>query len=55
MSHVNSGLFGSLNLNSDTEGALGSDGSEAMHYLSHMMKRPQQDKPVELWRTYLRR
>ncbi|XP_072569461.1 zinc finger protein castor homolog 1 isoform X2 [Paramormyrops kingsleyae] len=55
MSHVNSGLFGSLNLKTDTEGVLGSDGSEAMQYLSHIMKRPQQDKPVELWRTYLRR
>uniref|UniRef100_A0A8C9S0A3 Castor zinc finger 1 n=1 Tax=Scleropages formosus TaxID=113540 RepID=A0A8C9S0A3_SCLFO len=55
MSQVNAGFFGGLNLKTELEGSSGTDGSEAAQYLSRVMKRPPQDKPVELWRTYLRR
>ncbi|KAJ8371085.1 hypothetical protein SKAU_G00111130 [Synaphobranchus kaupii] len=55
MSQVNAGFFSGMNLKAELEGSQAADNSEAAQYLSRVMKRPVQDKPIELWRTYLRR
>ncbi|KAI1892609.1 hypothetical protein AGOR_G00135340 [Albula goreensis] len=55
MSQVNAGFFSGMNVKAEMEGGQGVDNSEAAQYLSRVMKRPQQEKPAELWRTYLRR
>ncbi|XP_066546513.1 zinc finger protein castor homolog 1 isoform X3 [Amia ocellicauda] len=55
MSHVNPAFFSALHLKTELEGGQGGDGSEAAQYLSRVMKTHVQEKPVEFWRTYLRR
>ncbi|KAJ3587150.1 hypothetical protein NHX12_013540, partial [Muraenolepis orangiensis] len=57
MSQVNPALFNAMHLKTELEGGgPGLDGSEAAQYLSRIMRRQQQmEKPVEIWRTYLRR
>lgn len=55
MTQVNPGFFHALNLKTELENSHGTDTSEAAQYLSRVMGRPMQEKPVELWRTYLRR
>ncbi|KAJ8378908.1 hypothetical protein AAFF_G00233420 [Aldrovandia affinis] len=55
MSQVNASFFSGMNLKTELEGGPGMDNSEAAQYLSRVMKRPLQDRPAELWRTYLRR
>ncbi|XP_062397687.1 zinc finger protein castor homolog 1 isoform X2 [Sardina pilchardus] len=52
---VNPGFFSALNLKTELENNQGADTSEVGQYLSRVMGRPMQEKPVELWRTYLRR
>uniref|UniRef100_UPI003AAA7811 zinc finger protein castor homolog 1 n=1 Tax=Centroberyx gerrardi TaxID=166262 RepID=UPI003AAA7811 len=55
MSQVNPALLNAMNLKTELEAGQGTDTSEAAQYLSRIMKRPQPDKPTEIWRTYLRR
>uniref|UniRef100_A0A3B3BAL1 Castor zinc finger 1 n=1 Tax=Oryzias melastigma TaxID=30732 RepID=A0A3B3BAL1_ORYME len=55
MSQANPALFSAMNLKTELEGGQGSDTSEAAQYLNRVLKRPQPEKPTEIWRTYLRR
>ncbi|XP_076132182.1 zinc finger protein castor homolog 1 isoform X4 [Alosa pseudoharengus] len=55
MTQVNPGFFSALNLKTELENNQGTDTSEAAQYLCRVMGRPLPEKPVELWRTYLRR
>ncbi|KAM4609846.1 zinc finger protein castor homolog 1 isoform 2-T2 [Polymixia lowei] len=55
MSQVNPALFNAMNLKTELEACQSADTSEAAQYLNRVMKRPLQDKPTEIWRTYLRR
>lgn len=55
MSQTNPALFSAMNLKSELEGGQGNDTSEAAQYLNRVLKRPQPEKPTEIWRTYLRR
>ncbi|KAM9751855.1 zinc finger protein castor homolog 1 isoform 6-T12 [Menidia menidia] len=55
MSQVNPALFNAMNLKTELEGSQGTDTSEAAQYLNRVLKRPLQEKPTEIWRTYLRR
>lgn len=55
MSQVNPSFFSALNLKSELESGQAADSSDAAQYLSRLIKRPVQDKPSELWKTYLRR
>uniref|UniRef100_A0A3P9H9V4 Castor zinc finger 1 n=1 Tax=Oryzias latipes TaxID=8090 RepID=A0A3P9H9V4_ORYLA len=54
MSQTNPALFSAMNLKSELEGGQGNDTSEAAQYLNRVLKRPQPEKPTEIWRTYLR-
>ncbi|XP_037100750.1 zinc finger protein castor homolog 1 isoform X3 [Syngnathus acus] len=55
MSQVNPALFNAMHLKTELEGGQSADNSEAPQYLSQVLRRPQVDKPSEIWRTYLRR
>ncbi|XP_076874603.1 zinc finger protein castor homolog 1 isoform X2 [Brachyhypopomus gauderio] len=55
MTQVNPGFFGALSLKSEMPGGQAPDASEAAQYLSRLMKRSIPEKPVELWKSYLRR
>lgn len=55
MTQVNPGFFNALNLKTELENNQGTDTSEAAQYLCRVMGRPLPEKPVELWKTYLRR
>lgn len=55
MSQVNPGFFSALNLKSELESGQAADSSEAAQYLNRLIKRPVPEKPIELWKTYLRR
>ncbi|GAA6087329.1 zinc finger protein castor homolog 1 isoform X4 [Tachysurus ichikawai] len=55
MSQVNPGFFSALNLKSELESSQAADSSDAAQYLSRLIKRPVPEKPIELWKTYLRR
>ncbi|XP_041129989.1 zinc finger protein castor homolog 1 [Polyodon spathula] len=55
MSQANAGFFNAMNVKAEAESSQMGDGSEMAQYLSRVMKTPVQDKPVEFWRTYLRR
>ncbi|XP_077370826.1 zinc finger protein castor homolog 1 isoform X4 [Festucalex cinctus] len=55
MSQVNPALFNAMHLKSELEAGQAGENLEAAQYLSQVLKRPQVDKPSEIWRTYLRR
>uniref|UniRef100_W5MHS6 Castor zinc finger 1 n=1 Tax=Lepisosteus oculatus TaxID=7918 RepID=W5MHS6_LEPOC len=55
MSQVNPAFISALSLKTELEGSQPGDSSELAQYLSRVMKVPVQEKPVELWKTYLRR
>ncbi|KAK1159535.1 hypothetical protein AOXY_G22267 [Acipenser oxyrinchus oxyrinchus] len=55
MSQANAGFFNAMNVKAEVESSQTGDGSEMAQYLSRVMKTPAQEKPVEFWRTYLRR
>ncbi|KAK6303070.1 hypothetical protein J4Q44_G00255240 [Coregonus suidteri] len=51
----NTSLLSSLMNKTELESGQGADTLEATKYLSRIMTRPMPVKPIELWRTYLRR
>ncbi|XP_077398880.1 zinc finger protein castor homolog 1 isoform X4 [Vanacampus margaritifer] len=55
MSQVNPALFNAMHLKTELEAGQAGENPEAAQYLSQVLKRPQVDKPSEIWRTYLRR
>ncbi|XP_051906403.1 zinc finger protein castor homolog 1 isoform X8 [Hippocampus zosterae] len=55
MAQVNPALFNAMHLKTELEGGQAGENSEVAQYLSQVLKRPQFDKPSEIWRTYLRR
>ncbi|XP_019743566.1 zinc finger protein castor homolog 1 isoform X6 [Hippocampus comes] len=55
MAQVNPALFNAMHLKTELEGGQAGENPEVAQYLSQVLKRPQLDKPSEIWRTYLRR
>uniref|UniRef100_A0A3Q2Y737 Castor zinc finger 1 n=1 Tax=Hippocampus comes TaxID=109280 RepID=A0A3Q2Y737_HIPCM len=54
MAQVNPALFNAMHLKTELEGGQAGENPEVAQYLSQVLKRPQLDKPSEIWRTYLR-
>uniref|UniRef100_A0A3P8V7D7 Castor zinc finger 1 n=1 Tax=Cynoglossus semilaevis TaxID=244447 RepID=A0A3P8V7D7_CYNSE len=55
MTQMNPILFNTMNIKTELEQGQANNTSEVAQYLNRVLKRPVQEKPTEIWRTYLRR